>query len=112
VEGQFHLVWPNIKVNVMPGRPNMSIGPLAPDGPQRTQGFLDYFFAEDSDPAWVADFLALDGQVGIEDRMLVESVQNGMRSGAFERGQLMLPSEELIGEFQRWVAANLNGAGR
>ena len=112
VEGQFHLVWPNIKVNVMPGRPNMSIGPLVPEGPERTHGFLDYFFAEDSGPAWIADFLTLDTQVGVEDRVLVESVQSGMRSGAFEKGQLMLPSEELIGEFQRWVAENLNGAGR
>ena len=112
VQGQFHLVWPNIKVNVMPGRPNMSIGPLLPDGPQRTQGFLDYFFADGTDESWVADFLALDNQVGVEDRVLVESVQSGMRSGAFEKGRLMLPSEQLIGEFQTWVASNLNGAGR
>jgi phenylpropionate dioxygenase-like ring-hydroxylating dioxygenase large terminal subunit len=110
VEGQFHLVWPNIKVNVMPGRPNMSIGPLVPEGAERTHGFLDYFFADDSDPAWIADFLALDTQVGAEDRVLVESVQRGMRSGAFEKGRLLLPSEELIGEFQRWVRRNLNGA--
>ena len=95
----------------MPGRPNMSIGPLVPDGPQRTQGFLDYFFADGTDESWVADFLALDTQVGVEDRVLVESVQSGMRSGAFEKGRL-LPSEELIGEFQSWVARNLNGAGR
>jgi phenylpropionate dioxygenase-like ring-hydroxylating dioxygenase large terminal subunit len=46
--------------------------------------------------------------VGDEDRVLVESVQRGMRSRAFERGRLMLPSEELIGEFQRWVAARLD----
>ena len=110
VQSQFHLIWPNIKVNVMPGRPNLSVGPLVPAGPERTHGFLDYFFAEDSDPAWIADFLALDDQVGREDRVLVESVQSGMRSGAFERGRLLLPSEDLIAEFQRWVATNLNGA--
>jgi hypothetical protein len=68
-----------LKVNVMPGRPNMSIGPLVPEGPERTHGFLDYFFAGDADPTWVADFLALDDQVGVEDRVLVESVQSGMR---------------------------------
>jgi phenylpropionate dioxygenase-like ring-hydroxylating dioxygenase large terminal subunit len=110
VEGQFHLIWPNIKVNVMPGRPNMSIGPLVPDGAERTRGHLDYFFAEDADPGWIADFLELDTQVGIEDRVLVESVQSGMRSGVLERGRLLLPSEELIREFQCWVARNLNGA--
>ena len=109
VEGQFHLIWPNIKVNVMPGRANMSIGPLVPVDAENTYGFLDYFFAADTDPDWIADYLVLDDQVGAEDRVLVESVQRGMRSGAFEKGRLMLPSEELIGEFQRWVANGLNG---
>ena len=88
----------------MPGRANLSVGPLAPLEPGRTEGFLDYFFGADCDPVWIADYLKLDYQVGDEDRVLVESVQRGMRSGAFERGRLMLPSEELIGEFQRWVA--------
>ena len=109
VEGQFHLIWPNIKVNVMPGRANLSIGPLVPVDAQNTYGFLDYFFASGTDPDWIADYLALDGQVGAEDRVLVESVQRGMRSGAFEKGRLMLPSEQLIGDFQRWVANGLNG---
>ena len=102
--GQFHLIWPNIKVNVMPGRANLSVGPLVPNGTDSTDGFLDYFFGPDCDPDWIADYLELDYQVGDEDRVLVESVHRGMRSGAFERGRLMLPSEELIGEFQRWVA--------
>ncbi len=108
VEGQFHLIWPNIKVNVMPGRANLSVGPLVPNGTDSTDGFLDYFFGPDCDPDWIADYLKLDYQVGDEDRVLVESVQRGMRSGAFERGRLMLPSEELIGEFQRWVAGRLD----
>jgi choline monooxygenase len=108
VAGQFHLIWPNIKVNVMPGRANLSVGPLVPTGTDTTDGFLDYFFGPDCDPDWIADYLKLDYQVGDEDRVLVESVQRGMRSGAFERGQLMLPSEQLIGAFQRWVAARLN----
>jgi choline monooxygenase len=106
-EGQFHLIWPNIKVNVMPGRPNLSIGPLVPVAADRTDGWLDYFFAPDTDPGWIADYLELDDQVGAEDRALVESVQRGMRAGAFESGRLLLPSEELIAEFQRWVAAGL-----
>ena len=109
IEGQFHMIWPSIKVNVMPGRANMSIGPLVPVEPGRTDGFLDYFFAADTDPGWIADYLALDNQVGAEDRVLVESVQRGMRSGVFEHGRLLLPSEQLIGAFQGWVAARLNG---
>ena len=100
-----------IKVNVMPGRPNLSIGPLLPSGPDRTDGFLDYFFAPGEDAQWIEDFLALDFQVGAEDRVLVESVQRGMASGVFDHGRLLLPSEELIAEFQRWVVGRLDGGG-
>jgi phenylpropionate dioxygenase-like ring-hydroxylating dioxygenase large terminal subunit len=107
-EGQFHMIWPNIKVNVMPGPPNLSIGPLLPVEPGRTDGWLDYFFQADAEPEWIADYLTLDYQVGAEDRDLVESVQRGMRSGAFEHGRLLLPSEELIGSFQQWVATGLD----
>ncbi len=78
-----------------------------PEEPDRTDGWLDYFFADDVDPDWIADYLKLDDQVGAEDRVLVESVQRGMQAGAFESGRLMLPSEQLIAEFQRWVAAGL-----
>jgi phenylpropionate dioxygenase-like ring-hydroxylating dioxygenase large terminal subunit len=107
-EGQFHLLWPNIKLNVMPGPANLSIGPLLPVEPGRTDGWLDYFFGPGADPDWIAEYLKLDYQVGAEDRTLVESVQRGMRSGAFEHGRLLLPSEELIGAFQRWVAERVD----
>ena len=109
VEGQFHMIWPSMKVNIMPGRPNLSIGPLVPVEPERTDGYLDYFFSADTDAAWIEDYQKLDDQVGAEDRVLVESVQRGMRSQAFEHGRLLLPSEELIGDFQRWVAESIRG---
>jgi phenylpropionate dioxygenase-like ring-hydroxylating dioxygenase large terminal subunit len=109
IEGQFHLVWPNLKVNVMPGRPNLSIGPLHPVAPGRTDGFLDYFLAPGEDARWIEEFTVLDDRVGAEDRVLVESVQRGMRSGVFESGRLLLPGEQLIADFQRWVAVGLDG---
>ena len=111
IDGQFHLVWPSLKVNVMPGRPNMSIGPLTPLTPDCTDGVLDYFFAAGEDPEWIDDFMRLDDEVGAEDRVLVESVQRGMAAGVFERGELLLPSEDLIAAFQEWVAAGVQSRG-
>jgi choline monooxygenase len=105
--GQFHLVWPGIALNVMPGRPNISIGPIRPLSPGRTQRFLDYFFAPGEDEAWIDDYLAFDDQVGVEDKALVESVQRGVSSGALEGGQLLVSSEKLIADFGRRVAAAL-----
>jgi phenylpropionate dioxygenase-like ring-hydroxylating dioxygenase large terminal subunit len=104
---QFHFLWPNLTVNIFPGRPNVSIGPVVPRTPERTYRFLDYFFGADAEEAWIDDLLAFDDQVGREDRNLVESVQRGVASGALERGVLMSRSEQLIGHFQALTAAAL-----
>jgi phenylpropionate dioxygenase-like ring-hydroxylating dioxygenase large terminal subunit len=101
--GQFHFVWPNLKINVFPGRPNLSIGPIWPEGPERSRGFLDYFFTADEDERWIAELLELDDQVGHEDKALVENVQKGVRSGVLEEGRLLGESERLIAHFDRLV---------
>ena len=103
-EGHFHFVWPNLKINVLAGRPNLSIGPVLPAGPERTTGFLDYFFAPDAEPAWVDELLEFDRQVGAEDRVLVERVQQGVRSGLVAEGRLLGESEQLVARFQELVA--------
>jgi phenylpropionate dioxygenase-like ring-hydroxylating dioxygenase large terminal subunit len=104
---QFHFLWPNVTINIAPGRANLSIGPVLPDGPERTTRFLDYFFAPDADPAWIHEFLAWDDQVGAEDTALVERVQRGVRSGAIAEGHLLSESERLVAHFQRLTARAL-----
>jgi choline monooxygenase len=105
--GQFHFLWPNVVINIVPGRANLSIGSILPAGPERTVRFLDYFFVADASEAWIHDLLEFDNQVGVEDRVLVESVQRGLRSGMVDRGRLMPQSERLIADFQRRVATAL-----
>ena len=105
--GQFHLLWPNLKLNVYPGLPNVSIGPVVPAGTERSTGFLDYFFAENADEREVAELLELDDTVGREDAALVASVQRGIGSGLLHSGRLMPESERLIAGFQRQIAKAL-----
>jgi choline monooxygenase len=107
--GQFHFVFPNTAINVMPGRPNLSIGPIVPLTADRTYRYLDYFFAPDTDTAWIADYTELDNQVGAEDRLLVERVHAGMRAGVVDHGALLPVSERLIAEFQSLVASAIAG---
>ena len=104
---EFHLVWPGLKINVYPGFANLSIGPVWPDGPERTVGFLDYFFAADVPADAARELIEFDDQVGREDTALVESVQRGVRAGLLERGLLLPASERLIADFQRQVASSL-----
>ncbi len=98
--GQFHFLWPNVTINVMPGHPNLSIGPIVPAGPERTTRFLDYFIGPDVEQAWIDDMLEFDDQVGREDTVLVERVQKGLRGGGLEHGRLLPESERLIAHFQ------------
>jgi choline monooxygenase len=105
--GQFHLLYPNTGINVFPGPANLSIGPISPNGPNRTERYLDYFFAPDVDEAWLADFFAFDDQVGKEDTVLVESVHRGMASGMVDRGRLLVNSEPLLAAFQAWLENRL-----
>jgi len=105
--GQFHFLFPNTVVNVMPGRPNLSIGPILPVTPERTYRFLDYFVPPDADEAWIAEMLAFDDEVGAEDRILVERVQRGVASGLLEEGRLLPQSEQLVAHFQSLVVEAL-----
>jgi phenylpropionate dioxygenase-like ring-hydroxylating dioxygenase large terminal subunit len=102
-EAQFHLVWPALKINVVPGRLNLSIGPLEPVAPDRTDGFLDYFFGDDAGDEWIRRMLAFDDLVGAEDRGLVESVQRGVSSGVLGEGRLLAVAESHIASFQARV---------
>jgi phenylpropionate dioxygenase-like ring-hydroxylating dioxygenase large terminal subunit len=107
-QAQFHFVWPNLRINMFAGMPNLSIGPLLPAGPERSSGFLDYFFAADADGAQVEELLAFDRQVGAEDRVLVERVQKGVRSGILAEGRLLGESEQLVTRFQELVGSAIS----
>jgi phenylpropionate dioxygenase-like ring-hydroxylating dioxygenase large terminal subunit len=104
---QFHLVWPALKVIVYPGVANLSLGPVWPLGPERTGGFLDYYFGPGVSDETARELIEFDDQVGREDRELVESVQQGLGSGLIERGRLLVDSELLIEAFQERVGASL-----
>jgi len=104
---QFHFLWPNTMINIFPGRTNLSIGPVLPAGPERTERFLDYFFGPEADEAWVDELLRFDEQVGAEDKVLVENVQRGVATGLIDRGRLLPESERLIADFQQRIRATL-----
>jgi len=104
---QFHFLWPNFGINVFPGQPNLSCGPMLPLGAERTARFLDYFFVPDVDQEWIDELIAFDNQIGREDKALVEGVQRGVRSGVLREGRLLTESERLVAHFQRLCAAAL-----
>jgi phenylpropionate dioxygenase-like ring-hydroxylating dioxygenase large terminal subunit len=104
---QFHFLWPNFGLNIFPGHPNLSCGPILPAGPERTARFIDYFFAPEVDEPWIDELVEFDNQVGAEDRALVEGVQRGVRTGLITEGRILSESEQLVAHFQRLCAEAL-----
>lgn len=104
---QFHFLWPNTGINIFPGRANLSIGPMLPAGPGRTDRLLDYFFAPEADQEWARELLVFDDEIGRQDSALVEDVQRGVAAGMVERGRLLEQSEQLVVDFQRRIAQAL-----
>jgi len=102
--GSYHLLLPNVKININPGRQNLSIGPVYPDGVARTTGFLDYYFGADADDAWIEEMMAFDGDVGTEDATLVAAAQLGVAGSWIDRGRI-LPQERLLASFQEYLHA-------
>jgi phenylpropionate dioxygenase-like ring-hydroxylating dioxygenase large terminal subunit len=102
-DGQYHVLWPSMKINVHPGHPNLSIGPVLPQGVGRSFGYLDYFFGDDVTEEWIEELITFDDQVGREDVELIESVQAGLASGSARSGRIFLVSEEGIAGFQRYL---------
>jgi choline monooxygenase len=106
---QYHLVWPNFTINVEAGVPNIGVDVWLPDGPGRTIGWSDRWFAPDVPRGQRDEMIAFARQVGDEDNSLCESVQRGLASGMVARGRIMRESEQLIAHFQRLVFETLSG---
>ena len=107
---QFHFVWPNFTLNILPGPPNMAPLVFLPLDEERTAAVAESFFAEGVDEALVEEIRAFGNEVGREDQDLVESVHRGLKSGMVPQGRLLLTSEHLIQHFQRLVCGALTDA--
>src|SRR5205085_12050432 len=69
---QFHFLWPNLGVNLFPGRPNISIGPMVPVSADRTYRFLDYLFGSAVDQPRIYELIEFADQVAPDGRVRVE----------------------------------------
>jgi choline monooxygenase len=83
-------LWPNTCIMRYPGRGNMIILNIIPAGPDLTYETYD-FFLESAEPneAELESIRYLDEVLQVEDINLVESVQRGMSTPAFEQGRIV-----------------------
>ncbi len=108
-QAQYHLLWPNITININPGFPNLSLDVWVPDGPDKTKGFSEQYFAPGVSEEFAKDLIAFNKQVGYEDDVLTNSVQRGLLGGIPDRGRFLTRSEHLCIHFEKLVVDALHG---
>ena len=87
-------LWPNTTLMRYPGRGNFMVWRFYPVGPEETYEVFD-FFLETAEPndAEVEAIRFVDEVLQPEDIGLVESVQRGMQTPAFNQGRYMVDPE-------------------
>ncbi len=87
-------LWPNTTLMRYPGRGNFMVWRFYPIGPEQTHEIFDFFFetAEPNDAEREA-IKFIDDVLQPEDISLVESVQRGMCTPAFNQGRYLIDPE-------------------
>lgn len=83
-------LWPNTCLMRYPGRSSMIVLNIIPAGPDRTLETYDFFLeTPEPDEMEVEAIRYLDEVLQVEDIGLVESVQRGMNTPAFQQGRIV-----------------------
>lgn len=83
-------LWPNTCLMRYPGRGNFILLHVIPAGPDRTLETYDFFLEEPTPNANEREAIRyLDEVLQVEDINLVESVQKGMATPAFDQGRIV-----------------------
>ncbi|RLL66576.1 ring-hydroxylating oxygenase subunit alpha [Streptomyces sp. Z26] len=83
-------LWPNTCLLRYPGRGNFMVFQVLPDGPERTLETWDFFLeSTELDAAEQESVRYIDEVLQVQDIALVESVQRGMATPAFDQGRIV-----------------------
>lgn len=103
-EAFYYHVYPNVMLNIMPGR--LQTNRILPLGPGRCRVEFDYYYAQDDQAmSRIAADQAFSDEVQVEDVTICEAVQKGLASGFYEAGRLCPKRESGVWHFQNLLRA-------
>ena len=103
-EAFYYFVYPNVMLNIMPGR--LQTNRILPLGPDRCRVEFDYFYAPGpAGEALAAADREFSDEVQAEDIGICEAVQRGLDSGSYEAGRLCPKRESGVWHFHNQLRA-------
>ena len=107
-EAFYYFVYPNVMLNIMPGR--LQTNRILPLGPDRCRVEFDYYYAQDAAAQARIDADAgFSDQVQQEDITICEAVQKGLASGTYTAGRLNPKRESGVWHFHKLLRAAYAG---
>ena len=109
-EAFYYFVYPNVMLNIMPGR--LQTNRILPLGPDRCRVEFDYYYAQDdAAQARIAADQEFSDEVQQEDIAICVAVQKGLTSGTYEAGRLCPKRESGVWHFHNQLRAAYAAAG-
>lgn len=105
-EAHYYFIWPNMMLNILPGR--LQTNRVVPLGAGRCRVLFDYFYTDLESVAakkLIAEDFAFSDEVQKEDIGICERVQKGLGSGVYQAGRLSPKRESGVHHFQELVRA-------
>ena len=103
-EALYFFIYPNVMLNVMPGR--MQTNRVLPLGPGRCRVEFDYYYLpDDGAMSRIDEDRAFSDAVQHEDIAICEAVQKGLSSGYYEAGRLSPKRESGVWHFHERLRA-------
>lgn len=97
----FYWVWPNLMISVYPGEEaNITTSQIIPIAPNKSLAIYSYFFSTDEITSKQQELIEFVDQVRSEDFELVELLQTGFHTRAFDKG-IYSPTEHGLKAFHR-----------
>ena len=99
-EAFYYFVYPNVMLNIMPGR--LQVNRILPAGPDRCRVEFDYYYAPDEAArSRMARDRQFSEEIQQEDIAICEAVQRGLASGHYLPGRLCPRRESGLWHFQQ-----------
>ena len=103
-QAYYYFVYPNVMLNIMPGR--LQTNRVLPLGPERCRVEFDYYYAQDAAAlARVARDREFSDEIQAEDIAICEAVQKGLASGHYTAGRLCPKREAGVWHFHQRLRA-------
>ena len=108
-EAWYYFVYPNIMLNILPGRLQTNI--IEPMGPDKCRVIFDFYYT-DLAKAEASGLLESDrkysAEIQQEDIEICEQVQKGLRSNAYDKGRFSVERELGVWHFQSKMKKSLS----